>query len=118
MTAKQNKALSQRLLDDVWNGKQVDALDTFYAAAYTLNGEPFTVEETKLLLQELFAASPDLQVTLEDSVAEGETVALRWTMRGMNAAAEGQQTIRGMTFYRIVDHKIIEDWYSASPIEG
>ncbi len=118
MSAKQNKAQRHRLLDEVWNTKNVDGLDAFYAPAYTLNGEPFTAEENKHLLQGLFAASPNLQVTSQDIVAEGETVALRWTMRGMHDPAAGQQTYRGMTFYRMVDQKIIEDWYSASPIDA
>jgi steroid delta-isomerase-like uncharacterized protein len=62
------------------------------------------------------AAFPDLRWTVEDMVAEGDTVAVRYTMTGTHqgtfagVAATGT-AVRGesMTFYRLADGKLVEE---------
>ncbi len=45
---------------------------------------------------------------IQELVAEGDTVANRWTFHG---TAGGQRVkIDGMDFYRIVDGRIVEEW--------
>ena len=62
-------------------------------------------------------AFPDLQCTMEDVLAEGDKVALRWVSRGthkgdlMGTAATGKQVIfRGIQMQRISNGKIEEEW--------
>jgi len=43
-------------------------------------------------------------------IAEGEKVALHWTMQGTYASRKKQITISGMIISRIVDGKCLEDW--------
>ena len=54
MSAEENKALIRRFAETVWNNKQVDALEEFHAAEFTLNGEPYTAARFKEQLQGFF----------------------------------------------------------------
>ena len=71
-------------------------------------------EGVKQHLTALHAAFPDLEVTIEEMVAEGPIVAVRATWRGTPAASgDGQPTqFGGMVFWRIADGKIRERWAS------
>jgi steroid delta-isomerase-like uncharacterized protein len=64
-----------------------------------------------------FDAFPDLNVTVEDEIAEGEMVVTRWTIRGTHQgdlegiAPPGQQIeLEGITIHRIEGGKIVEEW--------
>jgi predicted ester cyclase len=51
---------------------------------------------------------PDLEITVEDQVTEGDRVASRWTMRGTHRGSRAE--IRGITISRFAGEKIVEDW--------
>jgi len=64
-------------------------------------------------------AFPDIRVTVEDLVAEGDRVVVRWsfcgTQRGevLGVAPTGRRvTVTGMIFYRISEGGISEYWGS------
>jgi steroid delta-isomerase-like uncharacterized protein len=59
---------------------------------------------------------PDIQWTLEEMVAEGDTVAARFTMRGthqgtfLNVPATGKAiVVQSMAFYRLSGGRIVEE---------
>src|SRR5215217_1655916 len=63
------------------------------------------------------SALPDLRITLDDDLAEGEKVVSRWRAQGthqgelMGIAPTGNEVaITGLTIHRIEDGKIIEEW--------
>ena len=73
-----------------------------------------TFEET---FSEARAAFPDLSVTVEDVVAEGDRVATRVIMRGTHQgefqgiSPTGKRVeVRAMDMFRISDGKIVEHW--------
>jgi steroid delta-isomerase-like uncharacterized protein len=62
-------------------------------------------------------AFPDLQFTIEDMIAEGDTVTYRWSSTGTHLgplsviAPSGKKVnVSGMTFVRFADGKIVEGW--------
>ncbi len=62
------------------------------------------------------AAFPDLTITVDQQVAEGDTVVTRWTARATHegelfgiAATGKQATITGISIERFVDGKVVED---------
>jgi steroid delta-isomerase-like uncharacterized protein len=68
------------------------------------------VRESVSLYRRLF---PDLSLTVEDQVEEGDRVASRWTMRGTHRGRAVE--LSGITISRLVDGRIAEDWsYSDS----
>lgn len=65
------------------------------------------------------AGFPDMQMTVEDVVGNGDKAAVRWRMRGTQTAElfgippTGKQvTVAGISVVRVVDGKIVEDWVS------
>ncbi|PZS26646.1 MAG: hypothetical protein DLM59_17865 [Pseudonocardiales bacterium] len=69
-----NKNLVRRMIDEVWNAGQPDRLPDFW--------DESTREETEQLHQFLTDAFPDIQIAVEDLVAEADRVAMRLTFRG------------------------------------
>ena len=112
MSAEENKALIRRFVETVWNNKQVDALDAFHAAEYLHNGKPDTAANFKEQLRGVFAQFPDLHNTIHDMIAEDDRASFRWIMTGTDQTNGKHVVYRGITFYRIVDGKIVEDWYT------
>lgn len=63
------------------------------------------------------AAFPDVQSTIEDTIAEGDKVVTRWTARGTHRGAlmgippTGKElTVTGMGILRIEGGRIMEAW--------
>ena len=81
-------------------------------------GWPRSLEGARKLFTTMLAAAPDVQGTIEDMVAEGEKVAVRWTFRGthtgespLTGAPTGAPfTLVAMSLYRFANGKIEEDW--------
>ena len=97
-----------------------DALAEVYAEDIVLH-EPDEdvrgVEGLKQFVCMIRSAIPDLRITLEDDIAEGDKVVSRWRAQGthqgelMGIAPTGNQvTITGITIHRIEEGKIVEEW--------
>ena len=120
---EENKALARRSWEIVTEGSLdtlEDALAEVYAEDFVLH-EPdediVGIEGLKQFVSMIRAGFPDLRVTLEDAIAEGEKVVSRWTAQGthqgelMGIAPTGNRvTITGITIHRIEDGKIVEEW--------
>ena len=104
-TAKQNWAIGNELLapDYVWHQPG--------------SPKPLTGEESEQFLRTFFAAFPDLRLTIEDMIAEGDKVVARYTGRGthkgdfMGIPATGKKVAFTAIFIvRIAEGKIAEEW--------
>jgi steroid delta-isomerase-like uncharacterized protein len=69
----------------------------------------------------LFRGFPDIQHTIEDTIAEGDKVVYRTTLKGTHTGEflgippTGKAvTINDFTLLRIVDGKIVEWWYDCN----
>ncbi len=120
--ATDNKELSRRILEQVWNNKNFDAVDALIAADFVQHDPqaPASVrgiEAYKQFVRYYLGAFPDLHFTVEDQVSEGQTVATRWTVTGTHngdlrgISATGRRiSLTGMTCSRVVDGKFVESW--------
>jgi predicted ester cyclase len=120
---QKNKALTRWWWEEVWLKGNVAAMDEFMAADYVdhpnLPGLPPGPEGMKQALTYYRAAFPQLQATLDDILAEGERVALRWSARDthlgewLDVPPTGHHfTMSGITIYRIAEGKAVEGWNS------
>ena len=121
MSAKQNKALLHRYVNEVWNKKNPAAVDDFLAPTYRRHRSPttppLTREEQKQLLAGFRTAFPDIKITVEEVIAEEDKVAFRSTMHGahqrefLGIAATGRQVaFTLLDVIRIEDGKFVEQW--------
>ena len=86
-----NKALMRRFVEEVQTQHNLGAFETFIDPAFVnhdpLPGLPGTLEGAKQLHRMLFAAFPDLQMTIHDMAAEGEKV---WTRKTATGTHQGE----------------------------
>jgi steroid delta-isomerase-like uncharacterized protein len=117
-----NEAVVRRFVDEVLNAHNAAAADDVLAPDHILNymllPEPMVgAKAWEQSVQNYFTAFPDMKVTIDDFVSQGDKVAARWTATAthtgplMGIPPTGRQvTWIGMGVYRIVDGKIAEQW--------
>jgi len=116
-----HKELYRRFLQEVFNEGRIDKVDQFLSPSYVFHdaapGAPPGTEAVKQAVVMFRAAFPDLNITIEDLVAEGDKVCARATTRGthrgtfLGIPATGKAvTMPGLTMVRIVDGYIMESW--------
>jgi len=120
LMSAENKALVRRYFEAIDRG-ELALIDELFAPTYVRHDphapEVKGVEALKRHIRMVYTASPDLRHTIEDMVAEGDTVAARLTSRGTQTGdfqgivPTGKQfTVNGMDLFRIVNGKIEEQW--------
>ena len=121
MSAEENKALLRRYIKEVWDRQNPAAVDDFLAPKYKRHRspttEPLTRDGQKDLLTKFRAAFPDIQVTVEEIIAEGGRIAFRSTMRGthlgelLGIAPTGRQVTVGLVdVIHVENGKFVEQW--------
>jgi len=120
MSAEANKAIVRRYRE-AHNRNDLDALDEIVAQDIISHngvpGLPPGLEGGKMAHGIFLASFPDIQVTTDDLIAEGDKVVERFTARGTNtgsfmgAPPTGKPfTGTGMSIFRIAEGKIVEHW--------
>ena len=117
-----NKTIVRRLFEEVWNKGNLSLVDELFTTNYEHHdasspdfGRGPESEKKRATLYR--TAFPDLRLTIEDVIAEGETVMARWSCRGTHKgdlsgiAPTGKQfTISGVSIARIAGGKLAEGW--------
>ncbi|MCH8195456.1 MAG: ester cyclase [Chloroflexi bacterium] len=120
--SEQNKALTRRFYDEVINNKNLAAIDELCAADCANHsappGLPGGTEGLKQMFGTFFSAFPDLSVTIDHMIAEGDLVAVHTTTQGthkgelMGIAATGNQfSNKGIDLIRIAGGKATDIWH-------
>jgi steroid delta-isomerase-like uncharacterized protein len=121
MSTEENKAVVRRLLD-VWEQGNIDLIDELLAPDY-VNHSPATPEQPtgpeglKGVVSMFRSAIPDLKMVVEDMIAEGDKVVLRYALEGTHEGElfgippTGKQlSVKGIAVERVSDGKIREHW--------
>src|SRR6266498_4944915 len=92
MTLEQNKAVIRRFYEEVWNQGHLDVADEIFAPNYVRHDlRPGTAppgpEGQKIIANLFRSAFPDLHMTIEFLVAEGDLVVARWQTQGTHTGA-------------------------------
>ena len=121
MSAEDNKAIARRSFDEIWNKGNLAVVDEVTAANYVAH-DPTSPdlkgpEGLKQFVNLYRAAFPDIRLTVEDQIAEGDQVVSRWTARGTHKGElqgippTGKQgTVTGITITRYAGGKAVEAW--------
>jgi steroid delta-isomerase-like uncharacterized protein len=121
MSTDANKAIIRRHFEAIWNQGHLAVADEIVAPTYVshfpLPGQPPGIAGFKYAVQLLRTSFPDLHLTIDDLIAEGDKVVARLTARGTHLAtfrgipATGQAvTWTGIRIFRIAEGKIVEHW--------
>ena len=117
---EQNKAIYRRFLQEVFNEGRLDKLELL-SPSYVFHdappGTPKGPEAIKQVVTMFRGAFPDLKITIEEMVAEGDKVCARATTRGTHQgpifgipATEKAVTMTGLTMVTITDGRLVESW--------
>jgi steroid delta-isomerase-like uncharacterized protein len=123
-----NKALMRRQLEEVFNKHNPGAVDEFFAPDYVNHnappGLPGGRDGLKAFAAMYFSAFPDLKVTSDFQLAEGDKVVMRWTATGthtgelMGIPATGKQIkTTGISIARVAGGKIVEEWNESDQMD-
>jgi len=122
MSAEENKAVARRELEEIWTKGNLDAAGEIYAPNY-ISHQPAGdedirgVEAIKQFAAGMREAFPDLEITIEDQIAEGDKVVTRFRTRGTHQGElwsippTGKEVeITNMSMCRIEGGKMVEEW--------
>lgn len=115
---------TKRWFDEVWNNQNADAIDEMFAEDGVANG--IYDEQGNVVVgpagyrpfhKKFISAFPDLKVTVEDSVTEGDKIAVRCRVtathsgEGIGVAPHGTPVeFTFMSIVRVENGKIAEAW--------
>jgi predicted ester cyclase len=92
VTPEEHKTIVRRFFEDVWNRHKLEVIDDVFAATVLLNGQPVPREAIKQLVAARRVAFPDIQVAVEDQVAEGDKVSTRRTWQATHQCPTQQSS--------------------------
>lgn len=129
MSAEENKLLVRRYLEEVVNAGNVAEVEKFisgeYVEVYKNVRHAIGLDGARKHVLGVRQTYPDLHITVEQQIAEGDWVATRITVRGthqgewMGIKPTGKKVeITGVNLDRVVDGKIVEHGGAANLLEA
>ena len=114
-----NKAIVRRFYDQVWNQANYWTADDLVAPEYVRHApQPIKGRDgIRHVVEGVRAAFPDLYISIEDLIADGDRVAVRWhaygthngDFRGISPTGRPVQIV-GITLSRFHNAQIVEEW--------
>jgi serine phosphatase RsbU (regulator of sigma subunit) len=123
-TEEENKASFRRYLEEAWNQSNLEVVDEVFDRYVSHQPDGSVLErgpeDVKRFVGEFRSAFPDLRLSPDDQIAEGDKVVSHGTIRGTHQgefrgmAPTGKETeIKGMAVFRFSSEgKVVESWDS------
>jgi predicted ester cyclase len=92
----------------VLSGGQLDRVDELLAPNYVNRAYGTDLPAFKEMLAGLVAALPERRFDVEELIADADAVVARFTLE-MRDPSGKTISVRGLTYYRLADGKIVED---------
>ena len=126
MSEAENKSLARRLLEEVGNTGAVDRLPEFIASdCRVLHTDMQGLAWFREHLLTFHRCYPDMVITVDGQVAEGDTVVTWWTMRGTHSgdwggvrATHKPVLLSGVNIQKIRDGRIVEHLGGSNSLEA
>jgi steroid delta-isomerase-like uncharacterized protein len=120
MSTEENKALARRSWEIV-SPDNLDLIEEVYASDLVWHEPDRDIrgyEQAKQFVSTFLEAFPDINITVEDVIGEGDQVVSRYTIRGTHQGETEeygpptgrQMELGGITIHRFEDGKIVEEW--------
>jgi predicted ester cyclase len=128
MSTEQNKTIIRRIPEELFNQGNLAVADEVFALDYISHrpfppGWPKGIAGVKQYVSTLRTAFPDLRLTVEEILAEGDKVAVQVTISGtqtgpfMGIPATGKSAVwTEMHLCRMADSKLAEHWVNADQL--
>lgn len=115
-----NKALADRFHEEIFDQGNLATADEILTQDFVWRAPPNASDDmlivgpegVKQTATDLRSFIPDFVLTVDDVIAEGDRVVIRWTLRGTAQGESGPVpvTFTGIDIFRIADGKLAELW--------
>ena len=113
-------AIARRWFEEVWNLRRDQAIYELMARdaiGHMEGGDVHGPEEFQAGRAVFLSGLPDMHITIEHVVSEGDMAVVRWLVRATHTgelfgvpASKKEVKIRGTSWFRIRDGKLVEGW--------
>jgi len=115
MTTDENKIIVRRFINEILSGGNIDLIDELLAPDYVNPSMGVTNRAGfKDVISGLKASAPARDFEILNIVAEGDSVVFRGIMN-FTLASGKKASARVLTYYRVVNGKIVEDEPISTP---
>ena len=124
MSTEENRAIFRRYIEEVWNQTNLEVVDEIFDRYISHQPDGSVLErgpeDVKRFVGEFRSAFPDLRLSIDDQIAEGDKVMIRETARGTHqgelrgmAPTGEEMEIKGIAIFRFSSQgKVVESWDS------
>ena len=121
MSTEENKAIVRSMTEEFYNQGNVESAERFFADTYG-HHDPASPQVRdrdglKQVLRAFLAGCPDLHITIDQLLAEGDTVTKRWSYHATHTGDLAGLpptlkciTMSGLELFRLEGGKIVECW--------
>jgi predicted ester cyclase len=105
--------------EDFVNRKMSDVAFANFSEDFVDHDEPVGVavgpQAAKSMMEDVYRKWPDIHVTINDIVAEGDKVMVRNSWRGTEKETQKSFEFHGFVLWRFANKKIVERWATITP---
>lgn len=123
--SNENEAIVRRWFEQAWNERRAETIDeilTDESVCFTDHGPMRGPEQFRQMQYiPLLGAFPELRVTIDQILSQGEDVVVRWSAHGKHAgdglgipATQEQVQFHGMSWIRVRGGKFAEGWQNSN----
>ncbi len=114
LSSSEMKARVRSHFEDFVNHQKAEVIRTNMTADFLDHdgpgGKPTGVEGDEAMMRGMYAMVPDLRITIEEMIAEGDKVVCRNRWTGTNAKTGRRVEFHGFVEWRFEGDKIAERW--------
>jgi steroid delta-isomerase-like uncharacterized protein len=121
MSAEANKAVARGYIEQVWNEHRPDLVEKYMSEDFLHHDDPLVSDRAsvKNFIATTLEAFPDLKISIEQEIAEGDLVVQRQTVNGtqtgalelLGLPATGKPvSFKSVYVFRVAGGKIAELW--------
>jgi|ERR1051326_79399 steroid delta-isomerase-like uncharacterized protein len=118
--SKETAILARRWFEEVWNNRRTEAIEELMASdaiGHMEGGDANGPSEFQRIRELFLVALPDMHITVEDVLAEGDRAAVRWRVDATHAGdlmgiapTNRAVQVRGTSWLTVRDGKLAEGW--------
>lgn len=119
LTPDQMKNRVRSHFEDFVNNRKADVIRTNMTPDFNDHdgpgGQPTGVEGDEKMMIAMYQRMPDLRLTIEDLIAEGDKVVCRNLWRWTDPASGKKMSFQGFVLWRFEGDRIAERWATVTP---
>jgi steroid delta-isomerase-like uncharacterized protein len=126
MSTETNRTITRRYFEDLWNRQDLAVAAELVAPSavgHVAGADLYGPDALRQRVETLCQVYAEPRFTVEDQIAEGDRVAVRWTFTGRHAGAfmgvapTGREVrVTGVNVFRLAAGQIAEIWLNADDL--